>query len=131
MQHMFNDDYDDVSILGKFRADDTQILSIAVGTRVAIQIDESTSKDYLLVRLLPVESMKEIWVFPVDYQSAEVGIIMANGNYVIQSNAMKSSSFTDFIRYYNFFDDYNKVDELSETLLTTQSGLLQYQNSKG
>lgn len=67
MQHMFNDDYDDVSILGKFRADDTQILSIAVGTRVAIQIDESTSKDYLLVRLLPVESMKEIWAFPVDY----------------------------------------------------------------
>ena len=131
MQHMFNDDYDDVSILGKFRADDTQILSIAVGTRVTIQIDESTSKDYLLVRLLPVESMKEIWVFPVDYQSVEVGIIMANGNYVIQSNAMKSSSFTDFIRYYNFFDDYNKVDELSETLLTTQSGLLQYQNSKG
>ena len=131
MQHMFNDDYDDVSILGKFRADDTQILSIAVGTRVAIQIDESTSKDYLLVRLLPVESMKEIWVFPVDYQSVEVGIIMADGNYVIQSNAMKSSNFTDFIRYYNFFDDYNKVGELSETLLTTQSGLLQYQNSKG
>lgn len=59
------------------------------------------------------------------------GIIASDGGYIVASNSMRSSSFTEYIRGYNFQDDYNKVYELKDQLETTDSGLLQYKNSAG
>lgn len=120
-----------INILGKYRPDDTQMNVVSVGTRVAINSGDGNRYDYLLLRVIPVESIRNIWVFPVDYKSAEVGIITRTGDYVIQSKAMKSRSFCDFIRGYNFENDYNKVDELYRLLADTDKGLLRYKDSKG
>lgn len=57
------------------------------------------------------------------------GIIASDGGYIVASNSLRSSSFTEYIRGYNFKDDYNKVYELKDQLETTDSGLLQYKNS--
>ena len=120
-----------VNILGKYRPDDTQMNVISVGTRVALNSGDGSRYDYLLLRVIPVESIRNVWVFPVEYKSAEVGIITKTGDYVIQSKAMKSRSFCDFIRGYNFENDYNKVDELYNQLGNTDKGLLKYNDSKG
>lgn len=131
MNQMYWLDNDGVNVLGKYRADDLQINVISVGTRVMLYKEDGTPKEYLLLRLIPLESIRKIWVFPVGYTGAEVGIIMRSGGYVVPSPSMKSFSFADFIRGYNFEDDYNKVDELVEQLSSTNRGTMEYKNSKG
>lgn len=131
MNEMFTGNGDVVYVLGKYRADDTQNNVISVGTRVSLVNEDGTKKDYLLLRIIPVSSVRNIWVFPVEYQSAEVGIITRNGNYVIQSKSMKSYSFIDFIRGYNFENDYSKADVLYREIQTTDNGCFKYKNSKG
>ncbi len=130
MKHMLNAGEDEINVLGKYRSDDTHTNVISVGTKVRLR-DGGKYKDYLLLRLIPVESMRKIWVFPVEYKSAEIGIITKSGAYVIPSKSMRSLSFTDFIRGYNFADDYNKVDVLYKKLMTTDKGMLEYKDSKG
>ena len=44
---------------------------------------------------------------------------------------MRAANFIEFIRSYNFAEDYNGVEALSQQLRTTDSGLLEYKNSKG
>ena len=131
MEQMFRNDGDQVNVLGRYKVKEAQITAISVGTRVTLRTSAHTTKDYLLLRVIPVESMRNIWVFPVEYTSAEIGLITKSGSYVIPSNGMTAYSFLEFIRTYNFENDYNKVNELEETLLTTDSGLLRYRNSKG
>lgn len=41
---------------------------------------------------------------------------------------MKSRTFYDYIRGYNFQNDYNKVDELANKIKSSDSGLLQYKD---
>ena len=130
MQKMFSDE-DDFSILGKYRADDTQTNVVSVGTRVTLRTEKDEYKDYLLLRVIPVESIRKIWVFPMEYASAEVGIITKTGAYVVPSNSMKSLSFSEFMIGYNFMDDYTRVDELLKQLSDTEQGVLQYKDSKG
>lgn len=131
MQQMYSPDIDEFNILGKYRTDDTQLNVISVGTPVSLVSKDGESRHYLLLRIIPVESIRNIWIFPVEYRQAELGIITKSGGYVIQSKSMKSRTFADFIRGYNFADNYNKVDELVSTLSTTEKGLLEYKNSKG
>lgn len=118
-------------VLGKYRTTDTQLNVLSVGTRVTIRTEEGSRKDYLLLRVIPVESMRDIWVFPVQYDKAEIGIITKSGDYVVPSNSMRSRSFVELIRAYNFEDNYNQADVLIEQLQSTDSGLLKYKNSQG
>ena len=129
MRQMFAGD-DRFHLLGKYRTDDTQLNVISVGTPVSLQTADGRKKDYLLLRVIPVESIRNILIFPVEYKSAEVGIITQSGAYVIQSPAMRTLSFSDFIRSYNFMDDYNKVEELVTLLSTSEKGILEYRDSK-
>lgn len=123
-------DDQDYNILGKYRADDTQLNVISMGTPVTLLTEDGSQKEYLLLRVIPVESIRKIWVFPVEYKDAEVGIITKTGDYVVQSNAMKSRTFNDFIRVYNFQDDYNKVDDLVAVMNRNDHGLLRYKDSR-
>lgn len=131
MKQMYSGAGDEFNVLGKYTMQETQISVVSVGTRVMLDMGDGTSKPYLLLRLIPVNSIKSIWIFPVEYTAAEVGIITKSGSYVIQSNAMKSQNFTEFIRGYNFENDYNRVEDLKKQLASTDKGLLEYNNSKG
>ena len=130
MENMFSGN-GNFSILGKYRTDDTQANVVSVGTRVTIMTGDGQSRDYLLLRIIPIESIRKIWVFPVEYMSAEIGIITKSGDYVVPSKSMKCRTFADLIRAYNFEDNYNKVDELIADLIKTDSGVLKYKDSKG
>lgn len=100
------------------------------GSKVTLSTDEGR-RDYLLLRLMPVEEIRKMWVFPTEFATAEVGIINRSGSYVIPSASMRSESFLDLIRAYNFPDDYRKVYDLHDTLLNTDSGTLYYRDSTG
>ncbi len=132
MKTMFNQENDDViTVLGKYRVGETQQTVISVGSKVVLNSDDnSTTKEYLLLRVIPVESLKNTWIFPTEYSDAEIGIITNGGEYVVQSQSMKSKNFLEFIRGYNFQDDYNRMHELEDTLVNNDSGLLVYNNSK-
>ena len=131
MEQMFAADEDCMNVLGKYRVKESQINVLSVGTRVSLRTEKSgLKKDYLLLRVIPIESMKTIWVFPVEYTEAEIGMITQSGAYVIPANSMKAYNFLEFIRSYNF-ENYNEVNDLEQRLLTTDKGLMIYKNSKG
>ena len=130
MEKMFANE-GDFNILGKYRADDTQTNVISVGTRVSLYTAQGSTKDYLLLCVVPVESIRKLWIFPIEYKAAEVGIITKTGAYVVPSASMKSLSFSEFMLGYNFVDDYRKVDELLRQLEDKESGVLQYKDARG
>ena len=47
-------DDEDYNILGKYRADDTQLNVISMGTPVTLLNDDGTQKEYLLLCVIPV-----------------------------------------------------------------------------
>ena len=128
MQNMFKSQSGQVYVLGKYRVGELQQTVISVGTRVYLNIGNNKTKPYLLLRLLPVDYLKNAWAFPTEYKSAEISLINSNGEYIIQSPSMKSRTFYDYIRGYNFQNDYTKVDELANKIKSSDSGLLQYKN---
>ena len=131
MREIFRADQNDVRVLGKYRVGDTQQTVVSVGARVTLRQADGSDKDYLLLRLIPVEYLQKSWVFPTEYPTAQIGLITRDGEYVIQSGAMRSCSFLDFIRDYNFADDYSKSDEIAARLANTDSGLMEYKDSEG
>ena len=130
MRSMYDGTNDEFAVLGKYRVQETQATAVGVGTKVTIRTDAG-AKDYLLLRIIPTDTLKKSWVFPVEYPSAEVGIITNSGDYVIQSNSMKSQNFLEYIRGYNFQEDYNAVETLRQQLKNTDSGVLEYKNFRG
>lgn len=118
------------SVVGRYQLEETLTPAVSVGTRITLKTGSGT-KDYLLLRAIPSEVLKRTWVFPAEYQSAEVGIITRHGDYVIQSASMKSISFPEYIRGYNFEDDYNRVDRFQRELAETDSGSMEYKNFRG
>lgn len=131
MREMFLGETDKVPVLGKYRVGELQRTVVSVGTKVTIREEDGSDKDYLLLRLIPVEYLQKSWVFPTEFPTAEIGLITRDGGYVIQSPSLRSSSFTAFVRGYNFQDDYNKVDKLAEQLKTEDTGLMIYKDSAG
>ena len=129
MLKIFNEQ-SSLTVLGKYAIPETSGgQALSVGKRVTIKTDNG-NKDYLLLRVIPIDEIQKNWIFPTAYKSAEVGIITRKGDYAIQSSSMKSMSFLEFIRGYNFQDDYNKVYELGNLIESTDSGTLYYNNSK-
>lgn len=132
MKKMFDGSENEVSILGKYCVNETRQTVVSVGSRISLRSkDGSGLKDYLLLRVIPIEKMKSIWIFPMEYSDAEVSLITNTGAYVIQSASMKSETFLDYIRAYNYPNDYNKINILKDQLLNTEYGTLDYKNSRG
>ena len=131
MLRMFDRDDGHTILLGRYRVYETQMTVVSIGTRVRLRTASGGSKPYLLLRVIPVETMKKIWVFPMEYATAEVGMINSKGDYIIPSNSMRSENFVEFIRGYNYQDDYNGIQVLLDQLEQTASGLMEYKNSKG
>ena len=127
---IFNGTEADFSVIGKYMLKESMSTAVSVGARITLQT-ENGPKDYLLLRAIPTDVLKKSWVFPVEYQSAEVGIITRDGDYVIQSSSMKSLNFPEYIRGYNFQEDYNRVNSFREELMASANGILHYKNFRG
>lgn len=118
-------------VFGKFKIVESQRIVIGVGGAVTLRQADGTDKDYLLLRIVPVERMKELWLFPVNYPSAEIGLITPGSDYVIPSKSMRSENFIEFVRAYNFQDDYNGVDKFLAQIKEQPNGLMTLKDSKG
>lgn len=130
MERMFAGSDDQFEVLGKYRLQETQAMAVGIGTRVTLRTEHG-DKDYLMLRIIPVDALKKSWVFPTEYSSAEIGIITSNGDYVVQSASMKSQNYIEYIRGYNFQNDYNEGEKLRKTLKENENGVLEYKNYKG
>ena len=130
MQNFFDGADKGFNVVGMYRTEESLSNAVSVGTRATIQTDAG-EKDFLLLRVIPVAELKNSWVFPVEYPSAEVGIISRTGDYVIQSTSMKSYTFVDYIRAYNFQDDYNRMYTLVDEIKQNDSDILHYKNFRG
>ena len=127
---MFNETDDSCKVLGKYQLDETHARVVSVGKRVRLKVEDGY-RAYLLLRVIPTDVIKKTWVFPMEYKSAEVGIITREGDYVVQSNSMKSGNFRDYIRAYNYQDDFNKGEALRNKLMQSENGILVYKNFRG
>lgn len=114
------------ALLGKYMIGESQRSVISLGVPVTLQ-----DKEYLLLRVVPEERMKELWLFPTSYPTAEIGLIANNGDYVIASNSMRSENFMEFVRGYSFPDDYNGADRELAQLKEQKNGLMVLNNSRG
>ena len=130
MEQIFHETEEQFQVLGKYRLQETQAMAVGVGTRVTLE-EEDGEKDYLMLRVIPVDVLKKSWIFPTEYSSAEIGIITRSGDYVVQSASMRSENFIEYIRGYNFQDNYNESDHLRQILKENDQGTLEYKNFKG
>lgn len=130
MESMFQGKDKQFRVLGKYRLKETQAMAVGIGTRVTLHTKYG-KKAYLMLRIIPVDVLKESWIFPTEYANAEVGVITHTGDYVVQSASMRSQNFIEYIRGYNFQKDYNKGEQLKKTLKQNDHGTLEYKNFKG
>ena len=118
-------------VLSKYRVRESQRNVIAVGGRVTLRQEDGTDRDYLLLRVIQTDHMRDLWLFPVNYASAEIGMVATNGDYVIPSKSMRGENWAEFLRAYNFEDDYNGVDALIPRLEAQEQGLWELNDSRG
>ena len=69
--------------------------SLAFCNRVTLDDPESgTSKDAVLLRIVPISELEQKWVFPQEeFVDAELSMIDANGDYILKGHNFKNSSF--------------------------------------
>ena len=77
--------------------------SLAFGNTVKLYDPESkTSKDAILLRVVPIAEIEQKWVFPQsELVNAELAMIDADGNYIIKGSSFKNSNFFEFYKSYN------------------------------
>ena len=105
--------------------------SIAFCNFVKVKPDSSSElKDAILLRVLPVSELKQKWVFPQEeFENAELSIIDADGDYIIQGNSYKNSSFFEFYRSYNKIDPSEATEFFNN--ITSSTGSIMMKNSRG
>ena len=118
-------------VLSRYKINESQRICIAVGARVTLREEDGSDRDYLLLRTIPVEHMKSRWLFPTAFSSAQIGLIATNYDYVIPSAVMRSETFIDFVRSYNFADDFYGADRYLSQIASQTSGLMQLYDSRG
>lgn len=127
LKNMF---YGEKCILSKYRVRESQRVFISVGTRVTLKEADGSDRAYLLLRAIPVDYMKSLWLFPTSFSEAQIGLIATNYDYIIPSTVMRSETFINFVRFYNFENDYFGADKLLSQIKTQRSGLLTLNDSK-
>ncbi len=94
--------------------------------------DQNTGlpRDAILLRILPVAELEQKWVFPQEeFESIELSIIDADGDYIIKGHSFKNSSFFEFYRSYNA-TDLASSQELFNSV-TSSTGSFNMLNSRG
>ena len=128
MQKIYNGEK---HVLGKYTVKESKRTFISVGLAVQLRQEDGSDRGYLLLRAVPIDAMKKLWLFPMNYSAAEIGLIDDRGWYVIPSRSMRAENFMEFVRSYNFPDDYYGADRLLEQLKKQDNGLLELLDSKG
>ncbi len=88
------------------------------------------TKNAVLMRVLPMEELEQKWIFPhEEFETAELSMIDADGNYIIKGHSFKNSSFFEFYRSYNAADA-SAAKQIFETVTSTTGSFTMF-NSRG
>ena len=106
--------------------------SLAFCNRVTLYDPEShTPKDAVLLRVIPISTLEEKWVFPqTELGNAELCMIDGRGNYILRGNNFKNTSFFEFYESYNPTDPESS-SELFSQITSTSTGSVSMLNSHG
>ena len=89
-----------------------------------------SDKDYLLVRVVPVSYIQNKWVFPGQYQNAEMSLIAGDGSYIVRSSSMKSSNLWEFVRSYNN-TGYDGIEKIKNAYYSGETKISKILDSAG
>ncbi len=128
LENMFLNNTDIVYVLGKYLLKENNQYCISVGHRVNIITDDG-NKDYLLLRIIPVDEIMEIWNLPTQYTDGKLAIISSNGEYIVKSEGMKGETFVSYISQNNFADDLKERNIFINNLKINKSAPLYYKDS--
>ncbi|MBR6259775.1 MAG: response regulator, partial [Oscillospiraceae bacterium] len=105
--------------------------SLAFCNLVTLHDPETDSlKDAILLRVLPLSELEQKWVFPQEeFESAELSMIDADGDYIIKGHSFKNSSFFEFYRSYNAIEPAPAKEFFKE--ITSSTGSFSMLNSRG
>ena len=95
-----------------------------------IDPENGNPRKAILLRVLPVSELEQKWVFPQEeYESIELSMIDANGDYIIKGHSFKNSSFFEFYKSYNTIDSVSAQELFGK--ITSSTGSIAMQNSRG
>ena len=97
--------------------------SLAFCNKVTLQDPKNdTTKDAVLLRVVPVSELEQKWVFPQEeFVNAELAMIDANGDYILKGSSFKNSSFYEFYKSYNPTDPAESKELFEKISSTTGS----------
>ncbi|MDE5855069.1 MAG: response regulator [Ruminococcus sp.] len=84
-----------------------------VGFCCGVEID--SENHYILIRVVPLSNITDQWVFPSDYEDAELSLIDLDGNYIIRSDSMVTKNFWEFIKIHNNLND-DEIEDMKESI---------------
>ena len=119
----------EIGVSKQYRNPMDGLKSIAFSNYITLN-DSGTSKEAILLRVIPVKELIEKWVFPQEeFKDANLSIINTKGEYIIRGSSYSTTSDT-FFEFYKF---YNKIDATSAEELfnkiVTEAGSLDMYNS--
>ena len=95
-----------------------------------IDPENGNPRKAILLRVLPVSELEQKWVFPQEeFESIELSMIDANGDYIIKGHSFKNSSFFEFYKSYNTIDSVSAQELFGK--ITSSTGSIAMQNSRG
>ena len=104
--------------------------SLAFCNHVHLRDEDGSTREGLLLRIVPLSEFEEKWAFPREgYTSAEVSLIDQDGNYIIRGPSFKNTNFFEFYKSYNT-TSYETLEELKQEVAAS-TGVLQLKDSRG
>lgn len=105
--------------------------SIAFCNSISLHDPETgASRNAVLLRVLPVSELEQRWILPQEeFDSVELSVIDANGNYIIKGHSYKNSNFFEFYRSYNTIDSSSAQELFGK--ITSSTGSAAMRNSRG
>ena len=105
--------------------------SIAFCNYITLHDPETgTLREAILLRVLPLAELEQKWVFPQEeFESVELSMIDADGDYIIKGHSFKNSSFFEFYKSYNAIDPSSAQELFGQ--ITSSTGSLTMLNSRG
>ena len=105
--------------------------SIAFVTMINAKNDETGNEESAyLMRVEPLEILKESWFFNSNYPGIQISIINSFGDYILRSPIFKNDNFYEFLRSYNELT-YPEIDELSQEVNSAEKGHFTFKNAQG
>ncbi len=130
IEKMYKNESDVVYVLGKYALKENGTYCISVGKKVNI-ITNNGGKDYLLLRIIPTESILSSWDMPAQYGDSQLALISSDGDYIVKTSEFLGESFISYIAKYNFDNNVGEKSIFTNNLKANTMNTLYYKNADG